>query len=79
MRKNSPGSMDLEDLLLSTFDAVSRFRVGQREAVGADPAACHHRASRDTGVSGLLRCPGQRTRRILGASPIPKLYPWALQ
>ena len=27
--------MDLEDLLLSTLDAVSRFRVGQREAVGA--------------------------------------------
>ena len=27
--------VDLEDLLLSTLDAVSRFRVGQREAVGA--------------------------------------------
>ena len=27
--------MDLEDLLLSTLDAVSRFRVGQRESVGA--------------------------------------------
>ena len=27
--------MDLEDLLLSTLDAVSRFRVGQREAVSA--------------------------------------------
>ena len=25
----------IEDLLLSTLDAVSRFRVGQREAVGA--------------------------------------------
>ena len=24
-----------DDLLLSTLDAVSRFRVGQREAVGA--------------------------------------------
>ena len=25
----------IEDLLLATLDAVSRFRVGQREAVGA--------------------------------------------
>ena len=29
------GPVDPEDLLLSTLDAVSRFRVGQREAVGA--------------------------------------------
>ena len=27
--------LDLEDLLFATLDAVSRFRVGQREAVGA--------------------------------------------
>ena len=26
---------DLEDLLLATLDAVSRFRVGQRESVSA--------------------------------------------
>ena len=27
--------LSLEDLLLATLDAVSRFRVGQREAVSA--------------------------------------------
>ena len=27
--------ISIEDLLLATLDAVSRFRVGQREAVGA--------------------------------------------
>ena len=27
--------LSLEDLLLATLDAVSRFRVGQRDTVGA--------------------------------------------
>ena len=31
----------LEDLLLDTLDAISRFRVGQREAVGAALDAGH--------------------------------------
>ena len=35
MMADSP--MDLEELLLSTLDAVSRFRVGQREAVWRCP------------------------------------------
>ena len=32
---SSHNSTSIEDLLLATLDAVSRFRVGQREAVNA--------------------------------------------
>ena len=32
---SSHNCTSIEDLLLATLDAVSRFRVGQREAVGA--------------------------------------------
>ena len=52
----------LEDLLLSTLDAVSRFRVGQREAVNAALEAggllteakgrLRHDGSGETGLEG---------------------------
>ena len=43
--------LSLEDLLLATLDAVSRFRVGQRDTVGASCGAtcgcpCHAGALR---------------------------------
>ena len=39
----------IEDLLLATLDAVSRFRVGQREAVGAALEAGGGRGKKETG------------------------------
>ena len=35
--------LSLEDLLFATLDAVSRFRVGQRDTVGAALDAGHSR------------------------------------
>ena len=51
----------IEDLLFATLDAVSRFRVGQREAVGAaleaggcqpKPRAGCNMGSGETGLEG---------------------------
>ena len=52
----------VEDLLFATLDAVSRFRVGQREAVGAalEAGGCSRKLrvgfnmeSGETGLEGL--------------------------
>ena len=65
---------NIEDLLFATLDAVSRFRVGQKEAVSAaleagggggcspKPRAGCNMGSGETGLGGLALRPGPRER-----------------
>ena len=54
--------LSLEDLLLATLDAVSRFRVGQREAVSAalDAGAFAHKSQGPTATWGVGRLAAPR-------------------
>ena len=58
----------IEDLLLATPDAVSRFRVGQREAAGAalDAGTLLTAAKGRYGVTGLEGLAWHRARRQRG-------------